>query len=625
MIIEGTWEGWARLSLAFLIGGMLPIMAVAVRRNWARGPTVATLCSVGPILLAFAHILTFGRPWLGVCCLGLAALASLLLRPRVWWRWLRRWSLPVLADLLIASVLGVPTAKFLFKKVWAEEWIYRDLMWHVGVVAEVRDHFPPLDPQWATGLMFEYHWLCHAVLAATSTILAAPAIEAVLWYAPSAVLVAAFGAAMQLIPARRRSGRSLGVLALALAFGTTWLPEWQVQKVLGSHLSAAMSTYGWSLPVVFGTMFWWLRWQRLREVIAPSNWRRALPTLLAATLLAIAASVSKGSHVLLVGGLELAALTVVLARTTLKSPAWLLQPRLLIRTVLPYLPIVLTLFIVRSLVFSSTTSDVVLRVEQRDYFGLLGSGLMLSSLDLWLVPLIAGWPLWKLPRRGWFFLIAAVINFIGFRVLFHFGSSDIYFAINALLLCAAALISTRAHFSALRAGAAFALVTVLALGLQSYGAAPNFIANAQARTLNLPYGQSLARAPLAELSSMRSLLDEDSLVSVPYSKFHSFEYAALLEARTWAGASRYSYVTNTPYAWNREGEVEEPEDRKKVERRFARSPHIKATECRRILKRHKWTHMVLTKKNSRKVSTCLKDRPAVKKDHWVLYLLSDPD
>ena len=321
MILEGTFEGWFRLLSAFFAGGLLPVLAFAIQRDWGRGPTVATLCSVGPILLALAHILTGGRVWTGITVLGLCSLAALLRDPVRTWRWISTWMLPITADLTVASVLGVQSARILLKEVWSAEWVYRDIMWHSGVVAEVRDHFPPFDPQWASGLIFEYHWLCHAVLGAVSSIVQVPAIETVLYYAPGAVMVATFAGALQLVPAGRRTVRALGAIAMALAFATTWLPDWSVQKSLGGHLSACMSTYVWSLPLLCGALFWWIRWQRLRAVIAPDSWRRTLPTLAGVTFLATAASLSKGSHVLVIGGLELAALTLFLAGNPREIPS----------------------------------------------------------------------------------------------------------------------------------------------------------------------------------------------------------------------------------------------------------------------------------------------------------------
>ncbi len=624
MILEGTIEGWFRLLSAFFAGGFLPVLAFAIHRNWGRGPTVATLCSVGPILLALAHGLTGGHVWTGIIVLGLCSLAALLREPGSTWQWLKTWTLSIAADLAVASVLGVQSARVLLKEVWSAEWVYRDIMWHSGVVAEVRDHFPPFDPQWASGLIFEYHWLCHAVLAAASSIVQAPAIETVLNYAPTAVMVATFAGALQLVPAGGRTFRVLGAIAIALAFATTWLPNWGMQKSLGLHLSAAMSTYAWSLPLLSGTLFWWVRWQKLRTAISPSSWRRSLPTLAGVTFLATAASLSKGSHVLVIGGLELAALTLFLASNTREIPSWVLRPRLLVQALIPYAPLVLALFIVKALVFTSTASDVVFRLEDRDFLGLEGFPLLLSSHDLWLLPLIVGWPWLRLPRRAQFFLLAAAINFAGFLALHHHGSSDMYFAFNAVLLSAIALISARPRFSLPRTALAFALITALAWGLQGFGAAPNFIANAKARTLELPYGQSLSDPALAELSTMHNLLTDDALVSIPYSKASSFEYAGLLETRTWAGASRYSYVTDTPYAWNRTGKLEDPKDRKKLERRFARNRTIHPNECKQLIERHGWTHLLLSKKKSRRVSACLRGKPKTIKRHWVLYDLTGP-
>jgi len=169
---------------------------------------------------------------------------------------------------------------------------------------------------------------------------------------------------------------------------------------------------------------------------------------------------------------------------------------------------------------------------------------------------------------------------------------------------------------------AFAIHRNWGRGLQDFRAAPNFIANAKARTLELPYGQSLSDPALAELSTMHNLLTDDVLVSIPYSKASSFEYAGLLETRTWAGASRYSYVTDTPYAWNRTGKLEDPKGHKKLERRFARNRTIHTSECKQLIERHGWTHVLLSKKKSRRVSACLRGKPKTIKKHWVLYKLS---
>lgn len=208
--------------LSTVVPGVLLWRALAGRRTWSQDVGFGAASGIGWLLLAWAVTTALGIPrllWLWPA----AVVAAFAMVPtlRVHWRPPAEPSrhIPAAWHLAMGSVCGVAVLRLSVTTLqrWAlppePQSYFRDLWYHLGMVAELTRTWRPQDPAVA-GERLRYHWFADAHMAATEVLTGLPGQQIVLhlWIVPMLVtLLLVAGAAAECLCGRWWAGPLAGL------------------------------------------------------------------------------------------------------------------------------------------------------------------------------------------------------------------------------------------------------------------------------------------------------------------------------------------------------------------------------------------------------------------------------
>lgn len=532
-------------SAVFIGIGFLPIFLFLQRYEIKRNSIILISVGYAPVLLATLNIV--------VVSLGIQNSIFIYTVPIILWTsllvFLKKKKAKAISEtdeagwlkpLLIGILFGCAYWFIAFPNTSSEDVrLNFDVIWNLGLVGELKNHFPPKDPHWYTGNNFIYHFLTNAYQAGLSNFTGFDTLTTLnivnLFTSLSIfVLIALFVSRTSLVE---------GLVIFSLLLISSFTNEWTVFKAFHFHITnQAASTFFWSLPVFIASVQIWRLMNSHREKIPFS--------LLASVILisSVAVYFSKSSYVTVFVFLEF----MSFIRFILQKKLWKISLlRENSKTFISFTLYPLFFFLFLLLSRSSSQASVFFGLEARDFSNFQSWNPIYPLAAFYLVSTVfVLFEIKRVRQIKWDFLICSLFNFALFFVLKHEGYSDLYFAFNAILLNAIFIIDSGLDNKLTGYVCAYLLCGVLIWYLAKEKIIQGF------NSLDISFAQidqessngRFSREELNEYSGLSKFLPANALMASPeHPGQRFFLYSAFLERRIWNECPIYGHGVINDY------------------------------------------------------------------------------
>jgi hypothetical protein len=439
--------------------------------------------------------------------------------------------------IIIGTIVGFIYWYIFFYPYYKDGSIYTDAMWNLGIVNELRDHFPPVNSQWATSGYFLYHYLANMGFAGFSNFSDMNIIQTVLKCGNLINTLSIFIILSLSFKTKIIENLFFSLVLIFISFTTGWL----VYLSLGAHLYGyAISTYYWSLPVLFSSVY----------VIHYLNQRRFVEKgitlrIICYAIIVIATGFTKVSNLLVLVGIEFGYFIGFAFRNKVYR-IWQIQRIFkLKKQIFSFLIIPAVSFFILFIFSQKGDGGLVPGIEIKDF-------LIFESWNP-VYPIIAIYgPLLififlnksEISAFRWEFLFCGFLNLLVYFTTRHPGSSDLYFAFNTII-CNILFItysSLTQKFKPFILSYVICGIIILILSDFGYfkGFTPfEFSLNSKRHVSYTNY--NFKNDEVVELLSLSEKIPKNALIAAPKQEFeYNFIYSSFLGRRIWNETPRYS-------------------------------------------------------------------------------------
>jgi len=444
-----------------------------------------------------------------------------------------------------------------------------DTLWNIAHVGELKNHFPPIDPHWFTGQVFNYHYLTNLYFAGISNFINISALESLYSFASLFTTISIF-IIISLISIR---SFILSILIFFILLLVNMAPGWTPFDSFYAHISYVSSTYFWSLPIFLSSIVIWIKFNEWRLIKFDKEnllFKDVFQIIIFWLVLTIVLVFSKGSHFAVIIFLEF----FIFLKFSFTEKCWLIRN-------LKNKAIKLLTFLLSPLIFI-----LIIKNMFKDAVGYLNFGIEIRDFaffNSWniLIPLFVTFnftiiyvfiSIKKKHKIPYEFLFAGFFNFLLFFIFRHEGYSDLYFIFNAFLSNLFLLIliktSDQNEIKKLFEILISILATLFIVGMlnlftnikgvqivdleKSKEKSTYFQAyNVMSYTDKTPHYFKY----LPDLIKFRDKISKNALILVPqkvdYKDVEGIFWASFLERRIWNGSYRYAHSTKNNYAYER--------------------------------------------------------------------------
>ncbi|HEY0740068.1 MAG TPA: hypothetical protein VGD40_01350 [Chryseosolibacter sp.] len=401
-----------------------------------------------------------------------------------------------------------------------------DVVWNLGFVAELKNHFPPKDPHWYQDSYFIYHSLTNMFQAGLSNFagidtLATLKLANLLTALTLFICIALFITNDYVLP---------GLLIFVILLITSFAEEWTVFRAFHFHISnQAASTFYWSLPIFVTSLYVWQISDRLRHTLPMHHFA------LLVFAYAFTSYFAKGSFMSVFVALEFFSFIRFVVQKKVWQPSFF---KLHIREFISFAfcPAFFALFAFLSQ--TNTTIAVFFGIETRDFANFNSWNPLLPLAAVYLpAALLLTISFRTLRAIRWDFLLCSLLNFFVFFVMKHEGYSDLYFAFNAILLNILFILSADIPRKLVNFFSAYLLCGFcLWYGVQAdwiKGFTPMKISFENVYHTTTSNG-TIPTEELEEYQTLSNKLPANALIAAPaQSAARFFLYSAFLQRRIW--------------------------------------------------------------------------------------------
>ena len=410
-----------------------------------------------------------------------------------------------------------------------------DVVWNLGFINELKNHFPPKDPHWYNDIYFIYHYLSNLYFASISNFTGINII--------SIMHIGNFFTTLLIFILIALSANKnevilnvfLFVAALLLNFANDWMPYVSFY----SHIGGRATTFYWSLPILFSSIHAWYLLDKKRVKIDKLN------MFMLVFLLMLVLFFAKSSYLVVLVFLELG----VFLKYFITERLW------------NFYRIKVKFLTILSFTFYPVSTGIILWIfntnEQFMFFGITTLDFanfkswnpIFPFLVIYLVPLILLLIEFKnIKNVKWEFLLASFLNTVLFFVLKHEGTSDLYFMFNAFILNGLFVVFSKMDRKLLKITGAYILGGIFFFFGKSEINGVNSLRFEVGKFSNQKvYGDSLYTIETSELMKLSELLSNNALIAVPKKKIKYFLYSAFLGKRIWNESNTYAHTTINLY------------------------------------------------------------------------------
>ncbi len=554
---------------------------------------------------------------------------------------------PLIYGILFGSVYWY----VFFYQFYMEGRIYADVVWNLGIVGELKNHFPPTYPVWKTDGVFIYHYLANMGFAGISNFAGLNIVKTVLKCGYLINSIAIF--TIMSLTIRKRFFESLVLFVLIFFFSLC--SKWQVYSSLGGHMTgSAASTFFWSLPLLLASVYLIIKINEERE-----EDRLPIKTSFYYFIIVSITGFSKISNLMVLIGLELGFFLVYFFKNRIYEFDQLKKHR---KTVAGFLQIpIFSLFMF--FIFSSKNSyGLVPGIEARDFLAFESWNPIYPFIGIYgplLVLLIIKRN--ELNKFKWEFIVCSILNLLFYFFVRHVGGSDLYFAFNALI-CNMLFLAYSSLKELLKQYVySYLLCAFFVLIFQDLGYFKGFTPlEFNLKNFRIS-GDSRYIYPQKEIEEFISLSNEipnQALIAVPKQDAEdSFCFSGFIGKRIWNENSRSpsvnnywtlaakfisqqgfipDYITKTPKQEDFEAGYSkfirslkpevlnnlEDEDRRFSIYRKCVFEEIPFQDCEKIVKENKWSHIIVMDRDMKRINSWLKSKVSIEGKFITVFVVS---
>lgn len=557
-----------------------------------------------------------------------------------------------LTPIITGTFFGIIYWYLFFYQFYIEGAIYTDVMWNFGFLTELKDHFPPVDPHWSTNGYFLYHYLNNMGFAGISNFAGLNVIQTVL---KSGNLINSISIFIILaLSIRNRIVESFILFIIIIFFPFT--PGWMVFLSLGSHMSGyAASSFFWSLPILLASVYtiYYLNKDRLNDGLFAK-------TIIFNFIIVLATGFSKISNLIILIGIEFGYFIVFLKSHRVFNVT---QIRKFMRPLLSFTIVPLFSLMVILLFTFKGNGGLFLGIEIKDFL----------IFDSWnpIYPFVAIYGtiiififfnLTELSQFKWEYLICGFINLIFFFLTKHAGSSDLYFAFNAVL-CNFLFLSYSSVKEKLKLFVySYALGGLIVIIFSNWGYFKGFTPfEFSLSSISKPHPglYNIRTSEVDEYLRFSELIPKDALIAAPKQDLeNTFLYSAFIGRRIWNENPRYSPSVFNDYTLTSEfmkkqgffpsflkkklnlvdynqafsqfaskirpdqfNYLEMWENRNTIYKRCV-FENIHVNEYENIVKNNKWTHIIVKESEIQDINSWLKSKARLSGKFITIFIVS---
>ena len=444
-----------------------------------------------------------------------------------------------LPGIITGFIFGISYWIISFYNCYKQGVLYPDITYNLGLVSELKLHFPPVDPHWFSGQFLSYHYLTDLFIASISNFTRLDIIHSM--HCMNLFTSISIFILLSLFIENKHIERLIVFLATVfISFCYIWPP---IDSFYSHITGVSASTFFWSLPIFITSLYLWEYLNNNRFQIPLKYF--SIIVLLYLTFVFFA----KGTLILVFVILEFLAF---IKNELFSVRKYSKQYKLFIKNTLYYLSYPLVCFLLIYL-FGDISNTLVLGIEVRD-FEIFGSWNplypLLAIYGITILVLLI--EIRNLKKFKINFLICSILNFLLFLIYKHPGYSDLYFLFNAILLNSLFLI-----FSGMESPLKSVFISIIIINLVVFvfdikKENRNFNTlefNLNNITRERTWGDSIYSRKISELIEISHKLPDNSLIVVPKNPNPRFFcYSAFLGRRIWNENNLYKFNTNSVYS-----------------------------------------------------------------------------
>lgn len=540
--------------------------------------------------------------------------------------------------------------------------IYHDVLFNFTIIAELKEHFLPINPIWNTSSVMLYHFLTDLYLAGMMNFAGLDIIHTVnlgnLFTCISIVV---------LIYLSFQSHAIINFFVLFLLVLVRFTPDWFPISGFGDHITGyAASTFFWSLPILLTTIYIWNEFfTRIRLKITVSRRWYVLFLLIVFTTTLIA-FFAKVTIVAVLVGLEFYSFL----KFCIDNSVFTLRSiRNNFRIISSYI-LVPVFSVVLSLIISMTNTSIPsgglnFGLELDDFSAFNSWNPVYPILAMYGSTIIVIFLSWSQESKFRFeLLFASVFNLVLFFIFKHTGGSDVFFGFNAFICNFLFVVYSDIYFKLKKVVISFFIMALLVTGIHSFTDVKGL---SLAKIVNIkiakPYGPDVyenihVNQKIQDLMDVSKELPTDALIATTgYENERHFTYSAFIGRRFWNESSVYAMSTLNAYAplWQFQSrqsfipsfftetpniDNETAAYNKFVKDEFGKYLHLYENPKLRTeifnkavfeeqsdelsentAKKYKWTHILIEKKDLYRINSWLKNKHAIVKDDFTIFVL----
>jgi len=629
----------SKYLLAFFVIGFIPIFFFLLKRGLNIYTNLIVSIAFSPVLIAGINVLNVkleiqGTSWQYL--IPLMLITAVTFFTPVWRKFYTTKEIAEAAKIILAGAfLGAVYWYIFFYPDYKDGSLYTDIMWNLGIVNEFKNHFPPSYPQWKNDGVFIYHYLGNMGFAGISNFTGLGIIQTVL---KCGNLINSISIFVILSLSIRKNIIEKLLISLLIIF-VSLIPGWSVYTNLWTHLTGyAASSFFWSLPVLFASVniIYYLDQRRMDNNDLPK-------TIFYLFLIVFSTAFTKISNLLILVGIEFGLFLKFVLNNQLYRINHL---RRLLKPLLTFLIIPFFTLVLLYIFTLKGERGLVPGIEIKDFL----------IFDSWnpIYPFLAiygpllGFVVFHIKEFKefrWEFIFCSFINLVFFFITRHAGSSDVYFGFNAII-CNVLFVSYSSIMKVFKTYIySYLFCGSIILILSDFGFFKGFspFEFSLKPMRHLEYtNYNFRDSEVVDLLDISKFIPKDALIAVPRQEMeYNFIYSTFLGRRIWNESSRNfskaynnntlvtdfykkqsfvpSFLSDKPrledynlsYSEYLKGikhgdfdYLENPDDRFLTYQKCV-FEELPFNECEEMVKRFKWTHIIVKESEKKKINTWL--------------------
>jgi len=534
------------LVFAFcLCCGVFPAHLLLRRLHLSERTSLAIAWGYAPVLLAMLHLVnvllgledSWGR--FIVLLLPFLLLSRRASREELF----QGPSFPRLTTILLSAVAGAFLCFVLSPDIFElPQGLHPDVQFNLGIVQQLKHHFPPHDPHWGTDDYYVYHYLGNMYLAAISSFLGLGILAT--YNATKVYLTISLCMVVGLMSRQRAVVSNLvifvGLLVLSFANG------WVLVRAFHGHLSKTASTFFWALPVFFASFVLWKYLDEHRSSFsARGRWILSL-------VLSCSVVFAKAPLIAAFPLLELFSFLRYVATHRILTPAKIREH---LRPLTSFLSIPLASLLALAVLVLGSEGELSLGMEARDLVYFDSWSLLYPFLLVFLHPALFGLACYPRGTRlsQLSILGVAAIHLLVVFLLRDRGFSELYFGFTALLLVIIFFLESETKLKLLKVAATYYLAFLVFDRVSRPGVVVNDPFELEASHFSTQYPERFTffRDLVTEYQYIGEQLGADALLAVKAYEGRQFKFSAFMGATVWNESNIYAHSTinhYTPFA-----------------------------------------------------------------------------